>query len=70
MCIIFVCGITTLLQDYVAETKSFVSEGKDSMSFLLAQSYLTTGEIEKATRCFLSSVSYPGKTCNPIADFS
>jgi hypothetical protein len=49
----------THLQDYISETRSFVNEGKDSINFLLAQSYLHTGEVEKATKCFLSAVSYP-----------
>ena len=49
-----------LVQDYVAMNSSFVTEGRDSLNFLLAQSYLTTGEVEKSIKCFLAAASYPG----------
>ena len=51
MCDVTVTNSSTP-QDYVSEAEPVVGGGHYSLHFLLAQSYLTTGETDKATDHF------------------
>ena len=50
-------------QDFLTEARPVLSVNQYSLHFLLAQSYLTTGEIDKAIDHFLKAAGGVSKLC-------